>query len=348
MLRVGVVGTGFGAAVHLPAFQSLSDTRIVAFAGRRQEKAAELARRHGVEWGGTIDDLFARPLDAVSIALPPRFTAEVASRALDAGLAVLAEKPLADTVARAERLAEQARGHTTAVGFQFAELDTFRALDRLLDEADRTSVVSARVTWRTLSYAHRTRTWCWKTDRALHGGVMNLLGSHVFYLLERLLGPIAELSATFSDTATRAFAPAGAQPAEDTATITGTTSSGAVIQVELANAAPDRHAQRWEVETRDARLVVETPPGEALGRLSLTRETPGGREVLAVDEPGAGTDARLEPFRRLAQRFVDAARTRAPCSPDFGAGARVQRLLEVAAASAARAGAQRRVGPTSS
>jgi predicted dehydrogenase len=345
VIRVGIVGSGFGAAVHLPAFQSLPGARVVAVASRRPEKAAEIARRHGLELGGTIDDLFAVPLDAVSIALPPGLTAEVAARALDAGLAVLAEKPLADTAARADKLADRARGRTTAVGFQFAELDTFRALERLLERAGRESVRSVRVIWRTLSYAQRTRTWGWKTDRAQHGGVMNLLGSHVFHLLECLLGPVAEIRAKFSDAATRAFAPTGTQPAEDTAVLEGVTAAGAQFGIALANAATDAHAHRWELELRDGRLILETPPGDPHGPLSLVREAPAGREVLAVDAPAAGADARLEPFRRLAERFVHAARARAPCSPDFGAGARVQRLLEIAATSAASAGARVRVGP---
>jgi predicted dehydrogenase len=344
VIRVGVIGSGFGAAVHLPAFQSLPRARVVGVASGRPGKAAEIARRHGLELGGTIDDLFAVPLDAVSIALPPGLTAEVAARALDAGLAVLAEKPLADTSARAGELAERARDRTAAVAFQFGELDSFRALEQALERAGRESVPSVRVTWRTLSYAHRTRTWGWKTDRAQHGGVMNLLGSHVFHLLERLVGPIAELAATFSDEATRAFAPAGAQPAEDAAAIAGVTVSGAQISIALANAATDDRAHRWEIETDDGRLVLAAPPGDPLGPLSLARETSAGRQVLAMDSPAAGADARLEPFRRLAERFVDAATARAPCSPDFGAGARVQRLLEVAAASAAKAGARVSVG----
>jgi len=344
MIRVGIAGSGFGVAVHLPAFRSLPGARVVGVASRRPEKAAEIARRHGLDLGGTIDDLFGVPLDAVSVALPPGLTAEVAARALDAGLAVLAEKPLADTAARADELADRARGCTTAVGFQFGELDTFRALGRALERAGRDRVRSVRVTWRTLSYAHRTRTWGWKTDRAQHGGVMNLLGSHVFHLLERLLGPIAEFSATFSDEATRAFAPAGAQAAEDRAAIEGVTAGGAAVAVALANAATDGHAHRWEIDAGDERLILAAPPGDPLGPLSVVRETPAGREVLAADAPAAGADARLEPFRRLAERFVDAAAVRAPCAPDFGTGARVQRLLELAAASAARGGAPLRTG----
>jgi len=345
VIRVGIIGLGFGAAVHLPAFQALPNVRVVAVAARRPEKAKEVADRFGIERAGTVDDVLRAPLDAVSIALPPALTAEVAGRALERGLAVLAEKPLAESADRAEALARAAKDRTTAVAFQFAELDSFRALKLMLPPGNLAQPISAHVLWRTLSYPHRTRTWNWKTDGSQRGGVMNLLGSHVVYLLEWLLGPIAELSAEFSNAATQALAPHGAQPAEDTATISGVTAGGGRLHIELSNAAVDRHSQCWTFALDAEQLVVEAPPGEALGPLSLVRKLRGRREVLVPPEPSAGPDLRLEPFRRLAERFVAAVQQCEPCVPDFSAGARVQRLLETVARSALTGGTMLRVDP---
>ena len=345
MIRVGIIGLGFGAAVHLPAFQGLPNVRVVAVAARRPEKAKEIAARYGIETAGTVDDVLEASLDAVSIALPPALTAEAARNALGHGFAVLAEKPLAESADRAEALARGARGCTTAVAFQFAELECFRALKRLLPPSSLAQPISAHVLWQTLSYAHRTRTWNWKTDRSQHGGVMNLLGSHVLYLLEWLLGPIAGLSAQFSNVATQAFAPHGAQPAEDTATISGVTVGGGRLHIELSNAAVDRHSQCWTFALDAEQLVIEAPPGEAFGPLSLVRKLRGRREVLVPPESSAESDLRFEPFRRLAGRFVAAVQQREPCVPDFSAGARVQRLLETVARSALTGGTMLWVEP---
>jgi predicted dehydrogenase len=345
MLRVGIVGLGFGAAVHLPAFRSLPGVRVVGVAARRGEKARAAAVRLGLDIGGDVDALLAAPLDAVSIALPPDLTAIVADRALELGLAVLAEKPLADSAARALALAQRARGHTAAVDFQFAELDAFRALKAALETGGIGRVASARIAWRTLSHAHRNASWSWKTDRSRHGGVMNLLGSHVLYLVEWLLGPMDTLAAGFSSAATARFAPPGAAAAEDTAELTATLSGGRTVEIALCNAARDEVGQRWSFATSGARLTLESPPGEPMAPLTLVRETARERAVLATDAAFAGADARLEPFRRLAARFVAAARARAPCAPDFAAGARVQRLLEAAAASARAGGAPQAVAP---
>ena len=47
-VRVGVAGVGFGAAVHIPAFQS-EGVDVVAICSRRRERAEEAATRFGIE-----------------------------------------------------------------------------------------------------------------------------------------------------------------------------------------------------------------------------------------------------------------------------------------------------------
>ncbi len=269
---------------------------------------------------------------AVSIALPPGLGAAASLRALERGLAVLAEKPLAENAGRAAAMARRAQGTTTAVDFELAELDSFRELKRQVGAGP---VQSVRVRWRTRSYAHSRQAWSWKTDRAQHGGVMNLLGSHVFFLAEWMFGPIASIEARYSCDRTRAFAPPGADPAEDRASLAAVTRGGVSLQIDLDNAADDT-AQVWEVLLPQARLVLEERGNG--GALELVREAAEGRSVVAADMLQPGVDWRIEPFRRLAARFVDCAARRAPCFPGFEAGARVQRLLGVAADSAARGG----------
>ncbi len=333
MIRVGVIGLGFGAAVHVPAFASLPGVQVVALGGQRSAKARELASGLGIAFGGTIDEVLGAGLDAVTIALPPEAGAQVAQAALARRLAVMAEKPLAHTVERAEALARLAEGCTTAVGFELAELECFQALKRALESQARPG--SVRLSWCTRSYAHSNRIWNWKTDRRRHGGVMNLLGSHILYLAEWLFGPLAEIRATYSDERTAAFAPPGEQPAEDRASLQVVTAGGVRIGIELDNAAGES-GMRWELELPQGRLLLEERAG---GGLALSRTGGATPDLLASDVPPPGQDWRIAPFRRLAGRFADCVPQRAACTPDFRAGARVQRLLEFAAESARRNGA---------
>jgi myo-inositol 2-dehydrogenase/D-chiro-inositol 1-dehydrogenase len=94
MIRLCLIGLGFGKAVQLPAFRQLP-VEVVAVGARRADKAREFALEHGIACGGSIEDVFAAKPDAVSIALPPEIGASVAQRALELGMAVLADKPLA-------------------------------------------------------------------------------------------------------------------------------------------------------------------------------------------------------------------------------------------------------------
>ncbi len=343
MTRIGIAGAGFGASIHLPALRRIAGVEVVALGGRDTQKTTALANRLQVQHAVSLDGLLELPLDALTIALPPDLNAQLASRAIARGLPVLCEKPLAATAAEADALAESARGCVTAMGFQFAELETFLQLKRVLAQPS-TAIRSVQVFWRTFSHALKTRTWSWKTDRQRHGGVVNLFGSHVFYLLEWLLGPIGTLEASCSSRATARLLPSPSLvPAEDTATINGILESGIPFHIELCNAAEDRLTHRWRIEAQAAVYTVESPPEQQLGGLSLTSQVGDLRQVLALDEVPSGQDPRIAPFERLVRRFVEAVRAGTECRPDFADGARVQRLLEAVAISAAGRGTSVRV-----
>ena len=70
-LQIGVVGVGFGATVHIPAFQS-EGLEVVAVCSRRRERAEEAATKFDVPNIYTDYDEMLRDadIDAVSIATP--------------------------------------------------------------------------------------------------------------------------------------------------------------------------------------------------------------------------------------------------------------------------------------
>ncbi|HEV2310622.1 MAG TPA: Gfo/Idh/MocA family oxidoreductase, partial [Acidimicrobiia bacterium] len=116
-----VVGTGFGARVHVPALQA-AGFDIVALVGRDPDKTARRAARLGVPASCDVDEMLARPdVAAVSIATPPATHARLAIAAAEAGKHVLCEKPFALDAAEAEAMlaaAEQA-GVTHLIGHEF-------------------------------------------------------------------------------------------------------------------------------------------------------------------------------------------------------------------------------------
>ncbi|MDQ4044217.1 MAG: Gfo/Idh/MocA family oxidoreductase, partial [Chloroflexota bacterium] len=47
-IRVAIIGTGIGAAVHIPVFRQIEETEIVAICSRRIERAKELSDKHRI------------------------------------------------------------------------------------------------------------------------------------------------------------------------------------------------------------------------------------------------------------------------------------------------------------
>src|SRR5689334_5067400 len=95
-LRVGVIGTGFGSTVHVPAFKAAPEFDVVAIVSRRKENAERVAREHDLGWYGDNVAAMLREvdeLDVVSIATPGGLHHEMALAAAEAGKHVLCEKP---------------------------------------------------------------------------------------------------------------------------------------------------------------------------------------------------------------------------------------------------------------
>ncbi|ASF08066.1 putative oxidoreductase [Nocardia brasiliensis NBRC 14402] len=112
ILRVAVIGYGLaGSVFHAPLIATEPRMRVAAVVTSSAERAAQAEREHpGVRVLATADELFAGPgeLDLVVVATPNRTHAPLATRAVDAGLPVVVDKPFAVSVAEAEALVEHA------------------------------------------------------------------------------------------------------------------------------------------------------------------------------------------------------------------------------------------------
>src|SRR3989338_10901797 len=109
MLRVGIIGSGFGEIGLKPAFKSMRGCRVVGVCTGRKNWRAFLER----------DDI-----DAVAIAVPPRAQYEIAKATITKGLQVFSEKPLAANLAQARELFALAKKKrtVTCIDFIFPEI----------------------------------------------------------------------------------------------------------------------------------------------------------------------------------------------------------------------------------
>jgi 2-alkyl-3-oxoalkanoate reductase len=115
--RVGFVGTGAIASVHLDAVTRFPGAVLVGVTDRDAARARGFAARvRGVRVFPDLESMVAAGVDVVHVLTPPDTHAEVALEALERDCHVLVEKPLATSDADCARLAEAASRRGRRVG----------------------------------------------------------------------------------------------------------------------------------------------------------------------------------------------------------------------------------------
>ncbi|HLG54487.1 MAG TPA: Gfo/Idh/MocA family oxidoreductase [Vicinamibacterales bacterium] len=116
-LRVAVIGVGHLGQHHARLFASMGDVELIGVVDTKPGRADEIAAAHGTRGFASAGALVGH-VDAVTIAVPTVSHVDVAWPFLERGVAVLVEKPLASSVADADRLIEIAARHgaTLAAG----------------------------------------------------------------------------------------------------------------------------------------------------------------------------------------------------------------------------------------
>jgi predicted dehydrogenase len=337
MLRVGVVGIGFGQAVHVPAFRGDPRCRVVAVCASDKARAEAVAAKLGVERAfGDWRALAADPgIDAVAVAVPAPVQAAVVLAAAAAGKHVFCEKPAAPDVASAEALLSAVRsaGVAHAIDFEFPEIPAWARARELLSAGAIGRPRHALLNWMVETYAVRTKADNWKTRAAEGGGTLNLFVSHAFHNLEWLLGPADAVTSVDCS-----LWPAGSADEGGDVRVSARLAFASGLRADLTAAAdaPLGSGHRLEIYGDRGALVLENPTRDyARGfRLSVgTREDGTLRPADAGDFP-ADADGRIAAVVPLVRRFIDAALGGPPVSPNLEHGLRVQRLLDAARESA--------------
>jgi predicted dehydrogenase len=116
-IPVGVVGVGSLGFHHARLLRDVAGARLVGIFDIRPERASEVAQQLGTRAFGSLEELLAA-VDAAVIAVPTSDHALVALEAIDRGVHLLIEKPIARSLAEADRVlaAAERRGVLVATG----------------------------------------------------------------------------------------------------------------------------------------------------------------------------------------------------------------------------------------
>src|SRR4051794_6815893 len=105
-LRVGVIGCGSIAQHrHLPEYKSNKNVELIAVCDINEERALVVAEKYGVKAYTNYEELVRNgSVDAVSVCTPNYLHAPISIAALNAGIHVLCEKPMATSKEEAEAM----------------------------------------------------------------------------------------------------------------------------------------------------------------------------------------------------------------------------------------------------
>jgi predicted dehydrogenase len=170
-VHIAFLGCGFITRVHSRVLRSMRDQVICSYASRDAAKAEQFRSEfQGRQSYGDYDSAINDPaIDAVVVAIPPKFHKDLTLLALAAGKHVLVEKPAFPTMADFDevRVARDTAGKVVLVG----ENDHYKPLAVKLRALVREGAIGEMVFAHFVTIAHRLKTAAdWRNDETMAGG----------------------------------------------------------------------------------------------------------------------------------------------------------------------------------
>lgn len=200
-IKVGVIGVGSIAEMHIAGYKADPRVELAAFCDINEERLKEKGERHGVTRLYTdVKDMVAKEeLDAVSVCTWNAAHAPCTIAALEAGLHVLCEKPMAMNAKEAEEMkaAAERNGKLLMIGFVRRYGNDCKILQDFITQDALGEIYYAKAT-----YLRRNgNPGGWFGDKSRSGGGPLIdLGVHVIDLVRYLSGnpqPVSVYGAAF-------------------------------------------------------------------------------------------------------------------------------------------------------
>ncbi len=202
-LGIGQVGYAFMGAAHTHAWRTAPRffdlpmrPELRALCGRSSVGVADAAERLG--WQSTETDwtqLLARSdIDLVDVCTPGDTHAEIAIAALEAGKHVLCEKPLANTVAEAQSMADAAEraaanGVRAMVGFTYRRVPAIVLARQLVREGRIGDIRHVRAQYLQDWLFDPLTPMAWRLQKETAGsGALGDIGAHIVDLTQFITG----------------------------------------------------------------------------------------------------------------------------------------------------------------
>jgi predicted dehydrogenase len=202
MIKTAIVGTGFMGKVHAENVRRLGHVEIAAVVGSRAETARQFAQNFGIQAAtADLNEVLRNPeIDAVHICTPNVDHFPMSLAAIEAGKAVLCEKPMTMNVEEARRLldAAQARNAVNCLQHNLRYYPVVQQIRQMIRNGDLGDILIVQGTYSQDWLLYDT-DWNWRLDAKENGKlrVMGDIGSHWMDMIQYLTA--LDISAVCAD-----------------------------------------------------------------------------------------------------------------------------------------------------
>lgn len=334
-LKVGIIGCGSIAAVHIAAYQNNPNVELYALCDIDQARLDAAAAACGVARKFTrCEDMVAlSELDMVSVCTWNSAHAPCTIAALKAGKHVLCEKPMAMSAREARQMQEaaQAAGKLLMIGFVRRFGNDCALLEDLIGQD-----VFGELYYAKASYLRRKGSpGGWFGDKSRSGGGPLIdLGVHIIDLVRYLMGnpkPVSAYGATFHKLGDRkaikdgaGYTAAGAKAedvfdVEDLACAMVRFEGGATISIDASFSLNAAGSEQFEIFGTKAGAKVSP-------ELEIFTDTKGYLSNIRLASPTALDFNGL--FQKEIDHYVNCVKTGAPCKAPACDGIALMKILD--------------------
>ena len=276
-LRVAMIGYGFMGAAHSQAWRTAPRVfdlpkaiEMSVIVGRSPDAVAEAADKWGwLEAATDWREVIARDdIDVVDIVTPGHSHDEIAIAALAAGKHVLCEKPLANSVGDADRMADAAEASSAIamLGFTYRRVPALTRARDLIAEGRVGTVQQVRAAYRQDWLVDPKAPLSWRLKKEQAGaGALGDIGGHAVDLVQFLTG----------------------QTLERISGVVETIISERPVETERVGIAGVGGDEMGEVTVDDLALFTGRLTGGTLASFEATRFATGRKNELTVEISGS-------------------------------------------------------------
>jgi len=311
-IGIGVIGTGFGAEVILPALQAEPSFIVRAISGGESGRGLcnPVVKASGLATTSVDGLLATNDIQAVVVAVPPFAQLALVEKALRAGKHVLCEKPFTANLYQATKACGVASAAKCllAVDYEFRYDTLIESCLQQVAVGHIGKLKNINVRWWNGGSLRCDRRWSWRDDIGSCGGVLTEWCSHVVDYLPLIGG------ASFSDISCWLRTEIATRLDEDDQPRLVTVPDGCLLKgrlggdirvsVDVSTARSTQHGHRIELCGEHGNYIAEIVPPYGSAQFSCSISVDG----VTVPEIGtttdSGGDTRVIAITRLLRDFA--------------------------------------------